>query len=524
MTLNAPAPLLTDRVLVLAKIETTYNTDPTPVAATNALLVSSPDISVNPNVLERNNARASLSPVQISLGRKLVQATFTHELKGSGTVGVAPAIGPLLRACGLAQTTIANSASATITTPTAGTANAGATITWAKTTAGAKTGRYRVQVVKGGASATAKLRVSGTPASVDETILPNETFSGRVEVAGGAVGTMTVTQGLTNASDYSSITYTVAGSFTVGDILIAVIGGKEFRHTVVSGNTDADGAATALAAVIDADARLAASSSSAVITVTFTSGAVATATTSGTTAITLGASSAQITPTWSSTLTLGDYWDILLLEPGIHYTPISTGFESVTIYMYMDGILHKVTGCMGTVVFNGEAGNFGTAQFTFTGQYIAPIDMSLPTGAVFESTIPQQIELAELGLQGSDDLCAQSFSIDMQNQITPRDCINASDGFNGVRLTTRSPQGTVNPETTLAVNFDAWAKMSASTAMSFHVKVGTTAGNKVRFISDSAQISGITYGDRNKLRVYQASLRFSQYSGDGDDEIRVVFS
>lgn len=524
MTLVAQDPMLSNRILVLAKVETVYNTDAVPTPAANSLLVNEADITIDPNVLERNFARPSLSPQAVSLGRKLVNVTFSHELKGSGTVGTAGAISTLLRGCGFAETTIANSAAATISSVTAGTANTGAAITWAENTASIKTGRYRVTCTLGGATTVAKLRISGTPASGDETVLPSEVFSSEVTNGNGGAGTMTLTQGLTAPTDLTSITYTVAGAFTVGDIMVATVGGKKFYHTVVTADTDADGVATALAAVIDADARCVSTSAGAVVTVTFAGAALPVAVTTAVTEVVIGAALAGITPSWTGNLAFNDYWDILVLEPGVHYTPISTGFESLTVYMYLDQLLHKVTGCMGSVVFSGESGNFGLAQFSFTGQYIAPLDSAIPTGAVYEATIPSQIELAQLTVDGIDDFCAQSFNIDMQNNIVPRDCINNSDGFNGVRLTARSPQGTINPEATQEQHFPFWEYLAASTQFSFHVKVGTVAGNIVRVISDSVQISNVAYGDRNQIRTYELSIRFSQFSSDGDDEIRMVFA
>lgn len=518
MSFTALTPMLKNRILVLAKTETTYNTDASPTAGSNALLVSDVDVRIDPNVLERNVVRPSISPVGITVGRKLVTVTMTHELKGSGTVGTQPALDPLLKACGFARTIIANSAAATIVAPVARTTNTGASVTFAKTTAGTQTGRYLLQVIKGGASTTAKVRVSGSPAAPDETILPNETFSS------SATSTMTVTQGLTSANDYSSITYTVGGTFAAGSVLTAVIGGVTFNYTVVSGDTDNDGAATSFAAVIDADARLAASASSGVITVTFASGAAAVTLTSGTTAITIGATGAQITPTWSGSLALGDKWDLQVLEPGVHYTPVSDNFDSCTIYVYLDKLLHKVTGCMGNVSFTGEAGAYGSASFTFTGQYVPVVDSTIPTGAAYESTLPVQVELAQLNISNKDDFCAQSFSIDMQNQVNARDCMNNTDGFSGVRLTARSPQGSVNPETVREADHPFWANLAAATKYAFHVRIGTTAGNIVKFVADSVQTSGITYSDRNNIRVSDVSMRFSQYSDDGNDEIRVIFA
>ena len=519
--------LLFRKVLVLAKIESSYNVDAGPSPASDALLVSDVDFRIDPNVLERAVFRPSISPAEVAIGRKLATVTMTHELKASGTIGVAPAIGKLLRACGFAQTTVANTAAATIGLPVvrSGASSPAQGATFARgTNPSTKTGRYVLTCVKGGASATAKFRVTGTPATPDESVLASEEFSASNLTSGG---TSTVTVGRTSANDNTSITYTIGGTFAAGQKLRLTVGGIRFEYTTISGNTDNAGLATALAALLDAHPLLAASASTNVITVTFpnnsaTAKAEAVTVTSGTTEIPIGDTGATIIPTWTGSVAFGDTWDIQVLEQGVHYTPVSGNFDSLTMYIYMDGILHKMTGSRGTVTFTGEAGNYGSAQFAFTGQYVPVEDAVIPTGTVYESTIPEQIENALFALNSFDDFCAQSFNIDMQNQVVPRDCLNNADGFNGVTITERSPQGTINPEATLQIKFPLWGLHAAATKVSYHLLVGKNAGNRWRFISDSAQIAGVTYGDRNQIRVTDINLRFSQFSGDGNDEIRLI--
>lgn len=89
---------------LLAKIETTYGTDSVPTAAANAILAT--DVTLTPMDGEdvvRNLERPALGadpslPVAV---RSVLQ--FSVELVGSGTLGTAPAWGPLLRACAVAQ-------------------------------------------------------------------------------------------------------------------------------------------------------------------------------------------------------------------------------------------------------------------------------------------------------------------------------------------------------------------------------------------------------------------------------------
>lgn len=92
--------------VLLAKIETTYGTDPTPVEGTNAILFSG--LQIVPfeklRMFNRPAVRASLAAMQHIFGGALGACRFSVELKGSGAAGTAPEYGPLLRACGLGQT------------------------------------------------------------------------------------------------------------------------------------------------------------------------------------------------------------------------------------------------------------------------------------------------------------------------------------------------------------------------------------------------------------------------------------
>lgn len=534
-------PLGYQRALMLLKVESTYNVDPVPVVGSDAFLVADPDIKVNPSILEREFSANSLSPRGIVVARKIQTITFSHEIKGSGANQTASKLGTLLKPCGLAELQVANSASATIQTPTLVGTTTATGVSFAKTAAAQanSTGRYRLTCVLGGASATAKFRVSGSPACGDDTMLISETYSGSTEsTTGGATG-CTVTQGLTAANDYTSITYTVGNTSATGDRIVAVVGGVRFQYDTTGSGQTAISMATGLVAAINADpgGRFTAANGGgtlAVVTVTFPANVVGTRVTAGvavTTAVTavlVGSSGASITPTFSGSFTALDAYDVQLLEPGYHYTPISTGFQSATIYLFYDGMFHVATGCFGDVSFDIKAGGYGTAQFTYTGQYVAPKDRALPaTGVVYESSEPVQIELARLQLGGSNDFCAEAVSINMQVQVQARDCMNNTDGFNGVTITGRSPQGSFNPEARLESKFDTFAKAAAGTKMSFGVRVGTSGntagnGNTVWFQGDAVQIQPPGYTNRNTVRAYDIPIRFNAWDSTGDNELRIT--
>lgn len=93
---------------VIAKIQPTLGTDSVPTGAANAMLVS--NMSIRPlvaNNVDRALLRKYLGASEQLVGTAYKEVSFEVELAGSGTAGVAPAWGPLLRGVGFAETLIA---------------------------------------------------------------------------------------------------------------------------------------------------------------------------------------------------------------------------------------------------------------------------------------------------------------------------------------------------------------------------------------------------------------------------------
>lgn len=98
-------PLLTRKAIILAKIESSYGVDPTPTGAANAILIS--NLNVTPLAAEfinRDNYFPYLGNADSVLASYSAQVSFEVEIAGAGAAGTAPAWGPLLRACGFAET------------------------------------------------------------------------------------------------------------------------------------------------------------------------------------------------------------------------------------------------------------------------------------------------------------------------------------------------------------------------------------------------------------------------------------
>lgn len=232
--------------------------------------------------------------------------------------------------------------------------------------------------------------------------------------------------------------------------------------------------------------------------------------------------SAKIIPDLDGgSLSVGDKWTVALVPPGYEYTPISAAFESVTLYAYFDGLLHKMTGCRGTWSVEGTGGDYAKFSFEFTGDYVPVADAVMPTSPTYETTKPVAVELANLMVGGSADFACSKFSVDMANDVQIRDNINASNAYAGAIIVGRAPKVSFDPEAVLEASHPFWGNLSSGAELTFGVKVGAAKGNTVQFDAPNVQYTGLGYGNRNSQRTYDVSANVARQNGN--DEVKVSF-
>jgi hypothetical protein len=527
MTNSVSQRVYAERIVVLVKEEAVYGQEATPDPTLDAFLVGDFEPEVQTETLTRDVFRPSFSPVPSEVGRVSMRMRFTHEIKGSGSVSTRSKLGRLLRGCRMKETLVASGAATQIETPIAVGDIVGVPVTFAKTDAPTQRfGSYLIRCSQGGASGSARLQVfRWNQSNLDPTVLPNTRHEAVTNYSSGTNLTL-------DASNENSLVFTVTGTPVVGDTLYAVVGGLVFRHVVTSANvaagTPVNSVATSLAAVIDGHSLIAAVATTNTITVTFVASASGTVTTSGVTEIDLGDSGATIVPTWTGNLVKGQMWVVSLYEQGYMYRPTSDSDQAVspslTIHAYVDGQLFRMTAAYGTVSFTGTTGQYGRAEFEFIGQFNGVDTDPIPNNVVLELTKPPKIELAQLSIRGTQDFCAESFTITVANTVDDRLCMNAENGFAGSEVTGRSPTATFNPEGGLEVYTKMWGDFSAGEEVPLHLRVGKNAGNRVQFYMENATYTGIAISERNRVQVVEPAFQLNGLSPIGDDELRIAFT
>lgn len=214
------------------------------------------------------------------------------------------------------------------------------------------------------------------------------------------------------------------------------------------------------------------------------------------------------------------FTETIVAGSSVNYAPGSSNFKSVTIYHYIDGRLHKITGARGNVKLAMAAGKRGFLEFTMKGLYNAPTDVSLPT-ATYESTIPPVCKSCALSLNSNDDLIVQQVEIDLVNAVTLRENLNATTGYAGASIESRKPTITLNPEAVSIATYDFRSDL-LTTPRAFSMVVGSAAGNKITITAPKLNTIDFEYADREGILVEQIKGELAEDSGN--DELVISFT
>lgn len=141
------------------------------------------------------------------------------------------------------------------------------------------------------------------------------------------------------------------------------------------------------------------------------------------------------------------------------YTPISGSFTSVTIYAYVDGAIHRITGARGTVDLNFTVGQIPMFSFTMTGKYNTPTDAALPAVTSSAQAAPLVVNNANTPVfdffgQSQNVLKMQSLTLQLGADVQVRDLV----GTNYIQYLDRRTTGTTVFECILPETFNFFTK------------------------------------------------------------------
>jgi len=206
-------------------------------------------------------------------------------------------------------------------------------------------------------------------------------------------------------------------------------------------------------------------------------------------------------------------------QVGGAYLPVSVGFKSISIYVYMGGKLYKIPGAVGAraeIVL--EAGEIGMINWTFHGLYRRPVDQSIVSGSNYDATIPPLVTNAGAKIGGYAGII-QAVNISIENTVTRRTNVNAEFGIEGFQITGRAITGSINPESVQESVHPFWQNWETGVSESLEITIGQVSGNKWVISAPNVVKDSITPGDRDGVRIYDIPISF--HMQNGDDELRI---
>lgn len=213
------------------------------------------------------------------------------------------------------------------------------------------------------------------------------------------------------------------------------------------------------------------------------------------------------------------------INPGVSalYSLISSGFQSVTLYLNRDGVLHKVTGFRGDVSLEMSHEGVPMYKFNGIGIYNAPTDTAL-ANLTFGGTWVKPVLMNKVNttftIHGISAKVSK-FSYGQGNSVVWKDYVNNAEE---VRINDRAAplKGSITLEADSVANADWLTKVKTGATGAIAVTHGTVAGNKWQHASSIVRPTDVAEEDDSGTLMYKIGLEFYPSSAGNDEFTETV--
>jgi hypothetical protein len=170
----------------------------------------------------------------------------------------------------------------------------------------------------------------------------------------------------------------------------------------------------------------------------------------------------------------------------VEYTPISAAFESVSIYLHLDGHLHKILGCRGTATWEWAKNKYPRIKFNLLGLFVAVADASFPTPTYTAAQKPllvSDVNTPTLTLHGTAVKVA-SLSVPLGVKAEYRELVNSTS----IEVVDRQTTGQIVLEAVSVATKDWYGAVTAATLAALQIAHGTVTGNIVQLDAPKVQL------------------------------------
>lgn len=188
----------------------------------------------------------------------------------------------------------------------------------------------------------------------------------------------------------------------------------------------------------------------------------------------------------------------------VQYRPISSALESLSMYVNMDGVQHKLLMARGSVSAALNAKGIPVLRFRFLGLYSTPTDTAAatPDYSAFRAPVVASTSNTPIFSLHNFQPVVSAFSLDLANQVVHRALI----GGESVLQTDRRPTGSITFEAVTVATKDIWTVARAATLDSLALVHGASSGLRVSLGAPSVQIQPPQYSEDHGVMMVQCGL------------------
>jgi hypothetical protein len=230
-----------------------------------------------------------------------------------------------------------------------------------------------------------------------------------------------------------------------------------------------------------------------------------------------GGGGADTPPNFGDLLAACGMDETITAATDVEYGPISTAFDSASIYFEHDGDQHKLLGARGTFSLSFEANELPRISFTMTARYAAPTTATTatPSYAGLGNVVPiTNTNTPTLTLFGETESLV-SLNIDWGAVVESENIPNLDEVF----LNDRAVIGSVTILQRQISDYDWYAKTRSDVARTLGVLAvvhGTVAGSIVDLDAPSVQVSNPQKGERKGNATLTMDLSLLPVSGNDE--------
>ena len=233
-----------------------------------------------------------------------------------------------------------------------------------------------------------------------------------------------------------------------------------------------------------------------------------------------GSGTAGTAPAWGSAMRMCGFAETVAALTSVEYAPVSSGFEWGAIYFNIDGELHKLQGCRGTVTANFNKEASPSLDFEFWGlwdQTPTAVAAGTPDFDAFIDPIPVNAANTPTLTVDSFATLAESLVFNAGQQVEYRNVI----GSESVLITDRDASGSMTIEKTVLADKDFYAVTRSNAIVPINLVHGTVAGNIIE-VDARAQLKMQADTDSQGVAVTPFNLRLIPTDAGGDELVITV--